>query len=118
MSEVWLDPGIGFGKSTAHNLSLLRHLDRLVAVARAAGDRVLVGTSRKRFLGLVAEAGRVDPLAVDDRLEPSLASAVWSLWQGVGMVRVHDVAETVRAAALVGTGPVRAGRAMAVGVVT
>ena len=115
--EVWLDPGIGFGKTTAHNLSLLGHLDRLVALGRELGARVLVGTSRKRFLGLVAGPGRPE-LAVGDRLEPSLASAVWSLWQGAGMVRAHDVAETVRAAALVGSGPVRAGRGGAAGVVS
>jgi dihydropteroate synthase len=113
VAEVWLDPGIGFGKTTAHNLALLAHLDRLVATARALGDRVLVGTSRKRFLGLVAEPGRDEPTDVDDRLEASLASAVWGLWHGVGMVRVHDVAETVRAAALVGPGAVGAGRAPA-----
>jgi dihydropteroate synthase len=65
------------------------------------GARVLVGTSRKRFLGVL---GATDdgPAPVDDRLEGSLATAVWCMAQGAGMVRVHDVAATVRAARLVG----------------
>jgi dihydropteroate synthase len=60
VEEVWLDPGIGFGKTMAHNLSLLRHLDELVQAADEAGCAgVVVGTSRKRFLGvLVAGEGR------------------------------------------------------------
>ena len=61
VAEVWVDPGIGFGKTTGHNLSLLRHLPELVAAADAAGCAgVLVGTSRKRFLGLLAAAGSGD----------------------------------------------------------
>ena len=58
MQEVWIDPGIGFGKTPSHNWSLLRHLDALVGT----GYPVLVGTSRKRFLGLVTAAsdGRPD----------------------------------------------------------
>ena len=55
VGEVWIDPGIGFGKTTAHNLSLLRHLDELVEAAAGAGCAgVMVGTSRKRFLGVLA----------------------------------------------------------------
>ena len=93
VEEVWIDPGIGFGKTAAHNVSLLRHLRVLVAL----GFPVLVGTSRKSFLG--ALAGGAPP---DDRLEGSLASAVWAMTQGAAMVRVHDVAATVQAALLVG----------------
>jgi len=89
VEEVWVDPGIGFGKTAAHNLSLLRHLPELVG----CGFPVLVGTSRKGFLG-----GQVD-----DRLAPSLASAVWAMEAGASMVRVHDVAATVAAAELVGS---------------
>jgi dihydropteroate synthase len=92
VTEVWVDPGIGFGKTTAHNLALLRHLGDLVA----DGTPVAVGTSRKRFLGeLTAGAG------VDDRREASVATAVWSVVQGVGMVRVHDVRATLQAVRVV-----------------
>jgi dihydropteroate synthase len=91
--EVWIDPGIGFGKTRAHNLALLRHLHRLVAT----GVPVLVGTSRKGFLGDLTGGA-----PVDDRLEASLATAVWAMAQGAAMVRVHDVAPTVQAARLVG----------------
>jgi len=90
--EVWIDPGIGFGKTAEHNLSLLRHLDRLVAT----GLPVLVGTSRKGFLGRLTGGA-----PVDDRVEASLATATWALAAGVKMVRVHDVAATVQAAAVV-----------------
>ena len=92
VDEVWIDPGIGFAKTADHNLSLLRHLDELVAT----GFPVLVGASRKSFLGrLTGDA------AVDDRLEGSLAVAVWAMQKGAAMVRVHDVRATVQAARLV-----------------
>jgi dihydropteroate synthase len=101
VEEVWIDPGIGFGKTTAHNLSLLKHLDVLVST----GFPVVVGTSRKRFLGaLLAEADRpkpLEPVPVEDRVEGSVASAVWAMVQGVRMVRVHDVRATVHAARVV-----------------
>ena len=99
--EVWVDPGIGFAKTAAHNLRLLAALPSLVAAARAAGARALVGTSRKRFLGRFG-AGGADPVPVGDRLEASLATAVWAMTCGAAMVRAHDVAPTVQAAALVG----------------
>jgi dihydropteroate synthase len=86
--EVWVDPGIGFGKTASHNLSLLRHLRALVD----AGRPVMVGTSRKGFLGRIAAGA-----GPDDRLEGSVATAVWAAEQGAGMVRVHDVAATVQA---------------------
>jgi len=101
VEEVWIDPGIGFGKTTDHNLSLLKHLDVLVST----GFPVVIGTSRKRFLGaLLAEVDRPKPLQsvpVDDRLEGSVASAAWAMVQGVRMVRVHDVRATVHAAKVV-----------------
>ncbi|MGQ0431696.1 MAG: dihydropteroate synthase [Microthrixaceae bacterium] len=98
--EVWIDPGIGFGKTHAHNLALLAHLDVLVAT----GYPVLVGTSRKGFLGtLLAQSDGVpQPVPVDDRLEGSLASATWAMACGARMVRVHDVAATVQAAQIIG----------------
>ena len=93
VSEVWIDPGIGFAKTDDHNLSLLAHLHRLVTL----GYPVAVGTSRKGFLGRLLGGA-----SVDDRLEASLATAVWAMSQGVAMVRVHDVAATVEAARLIG----------------
>ncbi len=93
VDEVWLDPGIGFGKTGAHNLALLRELRRLAAI----GEPLLVGTSRKGFLGQLTGGA-----PVGDRLEASLATAVWAMAQGAAMVRVHDVAPTLQAARLVG----------------
>jgi dihydropteroate synthase len=92
VGEVWIDPGIGFGKTRAHNLALLHGLRTLTAV----GEPLLVGTSRKSFLGELAGGA-----PVDDRLEGSLATAVWSMTQGAAMVRVHDVGATVQAARLI-----------------
>jgi dihydropteroate synthase len=107
VDEVWVDPGIGFGKTTAHNLSLLHHLPELVAGADGAGCAgVLVGTSRKRFLGVLARGeaggGAGPPLPVAERLEGSLATAAAALVAGAAMVRVHDVAATVQVARLYG----------------
>jgi len=87
--RIWLDPGIGFGKTLKHNLTLLAHLDRLVGL----GFPVLLGASRKSFLA------RIDPLAqtADDRLGGSLAVALAGARAGVSAVRVHDVRETVQA---------------------
>jgi dihydropteroate synthase len=100
VEDVWLDPGIGFGKTLAHNLDLLANLDVLVGT----GDPVLVGTSRKAMLGTLAAradgAGAPVPPPTD-RLEGSIATAVWAMRQGVAMVRVHDVAATVRARAAI-----------------
>jgi dihydropteroate synthase len=98
VTEVWIDPGIGFGKNLEHNLALLAQVDELVAT----GFPVLVGASRKGFLGaLLGGAGS------DDRLEGSLAVAVWASDRGVGMVRVHDVAATVDALHLAGAASAR-----------
>jgi dihydropteroate synthase len=104
VGEVWIDPGIGFGKTTAHNLSLLRHLGELVTAAAGAGCAgVLVGTSRKGFLGaLAARPGSGAPAPVADRGEGSLATEAAALVAGVGMVRVHDVAATVQMTRLYG----------------
>jgi dihydropteroate synthase len=93
VEEVWIDPGIGFGKTAAHNLALLARLDQLVAT----GLPVVVGTSRKSFLGrLTADAdGSAEPAPVEDRLEASLTTAAWAAAHGAFAVRVHDVAPTV-----------------------
>ena len=79
-----LDPGFGFGKSLAHNLTLLRHLDRLVDL----GYPVLVGLSRKSMLGKLL--GR----EVSERLPGSLALAYAAAERGAAIIRVHDVAAT------------------------
>jgi dihydropteroate synthase len=105
VTEVWIDPGLGFGKTVAHNLALLAHLDRFVAT----GLPVLVGASRKRFLGallgasdgLEATDGSPPLVDVDDRLEGSIACATWAMQHGARMVRAHDVLPTVQAAAVV-----------------
>jgi dihydropteroate synthase len=92
IERLWLDPGIGFGKTLEHNLTLLAHCDHFVSLAKEYGAGVLIGTSRKRFLGLLGPR----ELDVDERLEGSLATAAWALVEGVSMVRVHDVRETVQ----------------------
>ncbi len=96
VDEVWIDPGIGFGKTLDHNIDLLARLGSLVAT----GFPVLVGASRKGFLGSLTGAA---PAA--DRLEGSLAVAVWAATAGAAMVRVHDVGATVDALRLVGSSP-------------
>ena len=88
VEQIWVDPGIGFGKTVAHNLSLLRNLRAL----GAAGYPVAVGVSRKSFLERIGVGGDVD-----DRFEGSLAAAVWAADQGASLVRVHDVGPTVQA---------------------
>jgi dihydropteroate synthase len=104
VDEVWIDPGIGFGKTAAHNLSLLRHLGVLVDAAAGAGCAgLMVGTSRKRFLGVLASGPAADgPAPVADRAEGSLATEAAALVAGAGMVRVHDVAATVQMTRLYG----------------
>jgi dihydropteroate synthase len=86
--RVVVDPGIGFGKTVVHNLELLRRVREFTSLGRP----VLIGTSRKSFLG--ATSG-VD--AAGDRLEGSLATAALAVAGGAAIVRVHDVAATVRA---------------------
>jgi dihydropteroate synthase len=88
--KVWLDPGIGFGKTLDHNLELLRRLDEIVAIGRP----VVVGTSRKSFLGKLT--GR-DP---QDRVAGTIATNVMALERGASIFRVHDVAPTVDALAV------------------
>jgi len=90
--KIWLDPGIGFGKTVDHNLALLAALPRLCG----HGYRVLLGASRKRFIAAL------DPLAADagDRLGGSLAVHLHGARAGVAAVRVHDVRETVQALAV------------------
>ncbi|HZB07021.1 MAG TPA: dihydropteroate synthase [Thermoleophilaceae bacterium] len=81
---IWLDPGIGFGKTVVHNVELLRRLDEIVAIGRP----VVVGTSRKSFLGKLA-GGRDE----GDRLPGTIATNVLALERGASVFRVHDVAQ-------------------------
>ncbi len=87
--RIWLDPGIGFGKTLAHNLALVAGLGALVET----GFPVLFGASRKRMIQAI------DPSATDpmDRLGGSLALALEAARQGAAIIRVHDVRETVQA---------------------
>jgi dihydropteroate synthase len=85
--SIILDPGIGFGKTLDHNLQLLRTIPTLAAL----GQPLLVGASRKAFIGKILN---LDP---PDRLEGSLAAAVAAVLAGANIVRVHDVAETAKA---------------------
>jgi dihydropteroate synthase len=101
VGEIWVDPGIGFGKSVAHNLELLSRVGELVRDAEGHGARVLVGTSNKWFLGVIGSGG-AEPLPPDERAEGSLASSTWAMTQGVQMLRVHDVVGGAQAARLVG----------------
>jgi dihydropteroate synthase len=87
-ARILIDPGIGFGKTVAHNLALVRSL----AILHDLGCAVLFGASRKRFIGTLADVP--DPMA---RLPGSLAVALEAMRQGAQVVRVHDVAETRQA---------------------
>jgi dihydropteroate synthase len=88
---IVIDPGIGFAKTPEQNLAVLSDLERLVA----SGYPVLVGTSRKSFMGAVLD------LAVEARLEATAASVIWSVSKGARLARVHDVREVARAVAMV-----------------
>jgi dihydropteroate synthase len=88
--RILLDPGIGFGKTVWHNLELLRRLDELVAVGRP----VVIGTSRKSFLGKLTGRG------VDDRLPGTIATNVLAYERGARVFRVHEVASVADALAV------------------
>lgn len=90
--RIMLDPGLGFGKTTGHNLELLRRLDAFAS----SGYPLLVGASRKRFIGEIT--GVATPAG---RVHGSVAVAVWSALHGADVVRVHDVAATAEALAVV-----------------
>ncbi|HMO73424.1 MAG TPA: dihydropteroate synthase [Paracoccaceae bacterium] len=88
---VLIDPGIGFGKTAAHNIALLRGLRELLAL----GFPVLVGLSRKRFVGTITGVDRAA-----DRVAGSLAGAIFAAARGAAVIRVHDAAETRQALAM------------------
>lgn len=86
--QIWLDPGIGFGKNTTHNIWMMQHLHDLVAV----GYPVLLATSRKSLIGNVLK------VPVEERLEGTGATVSYGIDRGVHMIRVHDVKEMARTA--------------------
>jgi dihydropteroate synthase len=103
VERLWIDPGFGFGKTVEHNLALVAGLDRLTGIAP-----VVLAVSRKNTIGrlhaasdLGAAVDDVEPTAADDRLEGSLAMAVWGGILGADMVRVHDVRATVHAVGVI-----------------
>ena len=85
--RIWIDPGIGFGKTAAHNFELLRRLSEL----RELGRPIVVGTSRKSFIGAA------DGSAASERLGGTIASSVLAGAEGADVLRVHDVAEVAQA---------------------
>jgi dihydropteroate synthase len=87
VEDVIVDPGIGFGKSTEHNLELIRRLGEF----KSLGCPILIGPSRKSFIG------NVTGLPVDGRLEGTLAAVAVAIFNGANIVRVHDVAECRKA---------------------
>jgi dihydropteroate synthase len=85
--RIWLDPGIGFGKTVDHNLELLRRLGEL----RELGRPLVIGTSRKSFIG------KIDGSQVGERIGGTIGSSVLAAVEGADVLRVHDVAETAQA---------------------
>lgn len=85
--KIMVDPGIGFGKTIDHNLEILGRLSEL----RALGKPVVIGVSRKAFIG------KLTSMEADKRLEGSIAAAVLAVREGANIVRAHDVPETVKA---------------------
>jgi dihydropteroate synthase len=96
--RIMLDPGIGFGKTEAHNLELLRRLPELLTL----GAPIVIGTSRKGFLGriIARAAGRTEPVGVADRLAGTVASNVLAYERGASVFRVHEVAPVREALAV------------------
>ncbi|MDP3012606.1 MAG: dihydropteroate synthase, partial [Candidatus Subteraquimicrobiales bacterium] len=86
--NILIDPGIGFGKTREHNLEIMRRLSEL----KSLGFPILIGTSRKSFIGLTLD------LPVEERLEGTAATVAYAISQGANIVRVHDVKEMVRVA--------------------
>jgi dihydropteroate synthase len=89
--DIWVDPGIGFGKTLEHNLALLNNVGR---IGEETGRPVLIGASRKRFIAAIDERATD---AAKDRVGGSVAAALLAAQNGAAMVRVHDVAETAQA---------------------
>ena len=99
VTEIWIDPGFGFGKTLDHNLQLLANLDRFVET----GWPVAIGTSRKSMLGqLIARSDGADQQTPpEDRLVGSVTTATYAMLHGVALIRVHDVKAAKQAATVV-----------------
>jgi dihydropteroate synthase len=95
INRIILDPGIGFGKTTAHNVNILQRLPELVAL----GHPLLIGVSRKAFIGRII-SGEGLPLPPEERAEGTLAANLWAAAQGAHILRVHDVRATCHALAV------------------
>lgn len=91
-SKILVDPGLGFGKTTDHNLEILGNLKKFLSL----GCPVLAGASRKSFIGKVLSKNGA-PLPPEKRLPGSLAAALWAALEGVSILRVHDVGATRQA---------------------
>ena len=103
VKDVWIDPGIGFGKTLEHNLALIAAYDQFVEIGP-----LVVAVSRKRSIGMMhgqsdasVDEGDYDVTPVADRLEGSLAIATWGAFLGAEMIRVHDVRATVHAVGVI-----------------
>jgi dihydropteroate synthase len=97
--RIAIDPGIGFGKNLEHNLELMHGIDALLDLGRP----ILVGPSRKRFIGTLLDVPE------DERVEGTIGAVAWLVSRGAHIVRVHDVREVVRAVRVIDA-IVRAGR--------
>ena len=86
--RIIIDPGIGFGKTTEHNIEILKRLSEF----RSLNKPLIIGTSRKSFIGNILD------LPVTERIEGTVATVCWAIAHGVDIVRVHDVKANVRAA--------------------
>ncbi|MBK8575351.1 MAG: dihydropteroate synthase [Elusimicrobia bacterium] len=95
LHRIVLDPGIGFGKTTAHNIQILKRLPELAALGRP----LLIGLSRKSFIGRIL-GGERTPLSPEERAEGSLAANLWAAAHGAHILRVHDIKALSRALAL------------------
>ncbi len=86
--KIWIDPGIGFGKTFEQNLTILRNLDSFSEI----GSRIVIGTSRKSFLGRI-----INQSQIEFRESPTIASNLWAYTKGATVFRVHNVCEMKRA---------------------
>ena len=92
VEQIWIDPGIGFGKTVSQNLALIGSLDQFVST----GFPVLLGVSRKSFIGKLL-GGEESPLPIEERVTGAIAAQIWAQMQGVRVIRTHEVSASVQA---------------------
>ena len=92
VEQIWIDPGIGFGKTVSQNLALIGSLDQFVST----GFPVLLGVSRKSFIGKLL-GGEESPLPIKERVTGAIAAQIWAQMQGVRVIRTHEVSASVQA---------------------